>query len=241
MAASNCSGFLSMTFAEVDAFVMSVKGDICADGIKPGEVASALASHEAVIERRQYGFAVVQVSDQFTGAINMISGKATGPYLWLLYVTSKSGAISAAFRRGRFSGTSRSGVRSGTEATLSGSSSGAPEAARGRSHDPSNAKNPAARLPDAPGGCRPGFPRPGRYRLSAPAGKLWRRPLVQKKTGLSKTGLYSRIKDGGFPAPISLDGGRLAVWDSIEVQRWIDDQATRFRGKRAEQSQGVQS
>lgn len=50
--------------------------------------------------------------------------------------------------------------------------------------------------------------------------RILRLSMVITKTGLSKTTLYERIKQGLFPAPISL-GGRSVGWLESEINEWI--------------------
>ena len=50
-----------------------------------------------------------------------------------------------------------------------------------------------------------------------------RLPQVRSLTGLSKTTLYARIREGSFPAPISL-GGSSVGWLASEVSAWIEQQ-----------------
>ncbi|SDH07009.1 MULTISPECIES: AlpA family transcriptional regulator [unclassified Duganella] len=47
---------------------------------------------------------------------------------------------------------------------------------------------------------------------------------VQIKVPLSRSGIYAKIKDGKFPAPISL-GGRAVGWLNTEIDAWIIAQA----------------
>ena len=47
-----------------------------------------------------------------------------------------------------------------------------------------------------------------------------RRREVLARTGLSKSTLYSFIKKGEFPAPLSL-GGKAVCWAESEVDAWI--------------------
>jgi prophage regulatory protein len=54
--------------------------------------------------------------------------------------------------------------------------------------------------------------------------RLLRKDRVLELTGLSTTGLYTRIAAGAFPRAVSLGGGGRAVaWSSREVQAWIDE------------------
>ena len=50
---------------------------------------------------------------------------------------------------------------------------------------------------------------------------------VKARTGLSRSTVYRRVKDGHFPAPIPL-GGRSIGWLDSDIDNWIDQQ-TRAR------------
>ncbi len=49
---------------------------------------------------------------------------------------------------------------------------------------------------------------------------ILRRPRVQQRTGLSRSTLYQYIRDGEFPASISL-GPRAVGWLESDVSDWI--------------------
>ena len=54
--------------------------------------------------------------------------------------------------------------------------------------------------------------------------RLLRREQVKELTGLSTTGLYTRVQRGHFPKPVSLGGGGRAVaWIAGEVRAWIEE------------------
>ncbi len=53
-----------------------------------------------------------------------------------------------------------------------------------------------------------------------PQPTLLRRPLVQQRTGLSRSSLYQFIKDGHFRAPVPL-GARSVAWLESDVSDWI--------------------
>jgi prophage regulatory protein len=56
--------------------------------------------------------------------------------------------------------------------------------------------------------------------------KLLRVPQVLEITGLSRTGLYERVRAGVFPRGFKLgtSGSKGAVaWRSTEVQAWMDN------------------
>ncbi|MFZ6747248.1 helix-turn-helix transcriptional regulator [Undibacterium sp. JH2W] len=53
-----------------------------------------------------------------------------------------------------------------------------------------------------------------------PSIQLWRLPRVIAETGLSKSEIYRRIKEGTFVPQIKL-GARAIAFDSSAVQAWI--------------------
>lgn len=57
---------------------------------------------------------------------------------------------------------------------------------------------------------------------------LIRRPVVQARTGLSRSTIYLRIAEGTFPPPISL-GARAVGWVEAEVAAWIADRINASR------------
>jgi prophage regulatory protein len=69
----------------------------------------------------------------------------------------------------------------------------------------------------------------GRYRNGS-SQKVWvfmavqilRRPMVQSRTGLSRSAIYLKIAEGTFPKPISL-GARAVGWLDAEVEEWLSD------------------
>jgi prophage regulatory protein len=55
-----------------------------------------------------------------------------------------------------------------------------------------------------------------------------RLPEVLRITGLRKTTVYARIKEGSFPAPVPL-GGRAVGWVAEEVYQWVQDRIAEAR------------
>jgi prophage regulatory protein len=53
-------------------------------------------------------------------------------------------------------------------------------------------------------------------------GPLLRLPSVTAQTGLSKSEIYRRIKDGKFPQPIKL-GARAVAWPTAQIEAWVND------------------
>ena len=51
--------------------------------------------------------------------------------------------------------------------------------------------------------------------------KVLRLPSVKELTGLSRSTIYLRIKNGEFPKPISL-GDRAVGWLEKDVDDWLD-------------------
>ena len=62
--------------------------------------------------------------------------------------------------------------------------------------------------------------------------KILRLPEVQKRTGLSRSTLYTKIKQGSFPKPISL-GVRAVGFVEAEISDWIDRRIAASRGQAA--------
>ncbi|WP_071852937.1 helix-turn-helix transcriptional regulator [Burkholderia ubonensis] len=53
---------------------------------------------------------------------------------------------------------------------------------------------------------------------------ILRRKQVERETGLSRSHLYQRIKDGTFPAPIKL-GLKAVGWRAGDIDRFLADPA----------------
>ena len=59
---------------------------------------------------------------------------------------------------------------------------------------------------------------------------ILRRKKVEKRVGLSRSTIYSKIREGSFPKPINL-GPRAVGWIEDEIDDWIMDRVeTRDRG-----------
>jgi prophage regulatory protein len=59
--------------------------------------------------------------------------------------------------------------------------------------------------------------------------EILRRPQVEARTGLSRSTIYQRIKDGTFPRPISL-GQKAVGWLENEIDAWIAERIKASRG-----------
>ena len=51
--------------------------------------------------------------------------------------------------------------------------------------------------------------------------QMFRRPLVEKITGLSKSSIYAMVADGSFPRPIRL-GKRAVAWREQDIREWME-------------------
>ncbi|WP_126420477.1 helix-turn-helix transcriptional regulator [Asticcacaulis excentricus] len=62
-----------------------------------------------------------------------------------------------------------------------------------------------------------------------PATRIVRLPEVRALTGLSRSTVYERIREGQFPKPVGL-GGRNVGWVEGEVMAWIQRRIAIARG-----------
>lgn len=76
----------------------------------------------------------------------------------------------------------------------------------------------------------PDVRRSGIDRRTSPVAEpvLIRLPEVMAICALSRSGIYERVKNGTFPAPVKLDG-RPSAWVRHEVQQWNIRQITASR------------
>jgi prophage regulatory protein len=56
--------------------------------------------------------------------------------------------------------------------------------------------------------------------------RLLRRAEVERLTGLSRSTLYSWMKEGRFPQPVRL-GARIVAWRESDVTEWLESRQTR--------------
>lgn len=52
---------------------------------------------------------------------------------------------------------------------------------------------------------------------------------VQRISGLGRSSIYARAKDGRFPSPVDL-GGRAVAWVKSEVLAWVEERIRESRG-----------
>jgi len=66
------------------------------------------------------------------------------------------------------------------------------------------------------------------------ATEILRLPAVKARTGLSRSTIYARIREGtdGFPKPVNL-GKRAVGWLASEVDAWLAAQVERSRANAA--------
>lgn len=57
---------------------------------------------------------------------------------------------------------------------------------------------------------------------------ILRLPDVIRRTGLSRSAVYQKVKEGNFPAPVSL-GLRAVGWIDEEIDSWIDQRISESR------------
>ena len=59
---------------------------------------------------------------------------------------------------------------------------------------------------------------------------ILRLPAVKDRTGLSRSTIYLKVKEGRFPMPISL-GARAVGWVESEIQQWIEEKIEKSRAR----------
>ena len=64
------------------------------------------------------------------------------------------------------------------------------------------------------------------------ATEILRLPAVKARTGLSRSTIYQRVREGTFPQPINL-GKRAVGWLASEVDAWLAAQVERSRANAA--------
>lgn len=55
-----------------------------------------------------------------------------------------------------------------------------------------------------------------------------RLPQVMSRTGMGRSYIYQKIREGSFPTPIPL-GRRASVWLKSEVEAWIEERVVEHR------------
>ena len=62
---------------------------------------------------------------------------------------------------------------------------------------------------------------------------ILRLPDVKRRTGLSRSTIYSRVEQQTFPRPISL-GGRAVGWIEAEINAWLEQRIQLSRASATE-------
>jgi prophage regulatory protein len=60
------------------------------------------------------------------------------------------------------------------------------------------------------------------FNYSTPQRRILRLPEVQIRTGFKRAHIYSLISQGLFPQSVRL-GPRAVGWDSLAIEKWVDD------------------
>lgn len=58
---------------------------------------------------------------------------------------------------------------------------------------------------------------------------LERLPRVMRRTGLSKSEIYRRMRAGSFPKAIAL-GPKTVAWSAAKIDRWISERVAEAEG-----------
>lgn len=89
-----------------------------------------------------------------------------------------------------------------------------------------NPSKPPETVPEQPTRGATPHPHDGRVTVTpARPGKLIRLPVVEDRTGLGKSSVYAKVKDGTFPAPVRLSA-RAVAWRESDIDRWISERLT---------------
>jgi len=60
---------------------------------------------------------------------------------------------------------------------------------------------------------------------------LLRRPEVERRVALSRSGIYARMAKGSFPLPVRI-GDRAVAWRESDIATWIDSRPLVHGGAR---------
>jgi prophage regulatory protein len=64
--------------------------------------------------------------------------------------------------------------------------------------------------------------------IISPPLRMIRLPQVMEMTGLRRSSIYNRVKEGIFPQQVPL-GGKAVAWVEGEVQSWLADRINQCR------------
>lgn len=62
---------------------------------------------------------------------------------------------------------------------------------------------------------------------------ILRLPEVKTRTGLARSTIYLRVKQGDFPRPVPL-GGRAVGWVESEIETWLERQIQNSRDRQSQ-------
>ena len=57
-----------------------------------------------------------------------------------------------------------------------------------------------------------------------PEERLLRWRQVQPRVGICRSHVHALVREGKFPAPVKLLGGRASAWVESEINAWINEQ-----------------
>ena len=60
---------------------------------------------------------------------------------------------------------------------------------------------------------------------SGPRRRFLRLPQVMEKTGIGRSSIYAKVRDGSFPPPIQLSQ-RIIAWIEDEIDAWMEERIT---------------
>ena len=58
------------------------------------------------------------------------------------------------------------------------------------------------------------------HTIERPLNRILRRPLVESTTGLGRSTIYKKVKEGTFPKPVPISGGAVG-WLASEIEEWL--------------------
>lgn len=74
--------------------------------------------------------------------------------------------------------------------------------------------------------------------LSSPSRRILRLPEVEFRTGFKRAHIYNLMNQSRFPKSIQL-GPRAVGWDSLAVERWVEDRIAGASSCSIEEAGGV--
>lgn len=56
--------------------------------------------------------------------------------------------------------------------------------------------------------------------------EFWRLPVVEQKSGLSRSEIYKQVSSGRFPKPRSYKQSSKSFWLATEIRKWQQEQVS---------------